>query len=119
MTLGAHRAMPDVLAMERVFTHPALVSCLSKIPTRSPKQQRNMWIQQKRVYQRTTALTRSLGKPSVTSAQAKKLDSLGFSYEDLKKLRSDLDPTEFLQALKDRGVNSKPLREKLLKLLHK
>ena len=117
--LGAHRAMPDVLAMERVFTHPTLASCLSSIPTRSPKQQRCLWIEQKRHFQRITALSKSLGKPSITSAQANRLDSLGFSHEDLQKLRSELNATDFLKVLKSRGVNSKRLREKLLKLVRK
>ena len=42
-----------------------------------------------------------------TSAQAKRLDALGFTYDDLLKLRLD------------KGVNSKPLREKLAKQLQR
>ena len=78
-----------------------------------------MWIQQKRLFQRTTSLTKSLGgKPSITSAQAKRLDALGFTHEDLVKLRAESSNTEsFLEVLKGRGVNSKALREKLGKLL--
>ena len=111
--------MPDVLAMERVLTHPSLVGCPSSIPVRSPKQQTSLWLEQKRLFQRTTALTKSLGKPSITPLQAKRLDFLGFSYQELLRLRSELDAKVFLEVLKTRGVKSKPLREKLLKLLHK
>ena len=121
MPTGEHRALPDVLAMEGVFSHLSLVGCLSRLPIRTPQQQSRLWIQQKRIFQRTTFLTKSLGgKPSITSAQAKRLDALGFNYEDLVKLRADCkDMASFLVVLKDRGVKSKPLREKLGKLLKK
>ena len=105
--------------MERVITHPSLVGCLSKLPIRSPKTQNNLWIHQKRLFQRTSALIRSLGKPAVTSAQAKRLDDLGFGHADLVKLYSESkDRDVFMKVLKDKGVKSKPLREKLVKLLH-
>lgn len=110
--------MPDVLAMERVMTHPSLVACLSNLPIRSPKHQQSLWSSQKRLFQRTTALTRSLGgKPSITSLQAKRLDSLGFTFEGLVKLYRECDPAKFQAVLKEKGVNSKPLREKLAKQL--
>ena len=63
-------------------------------------------------------INRSLGKPAVTSNQAKRLDSLGFAYQDLVQLYSNSkDKEDFITTLKKRGVNSKPLREKLAKLL--
>ena len=97
-------------------THPSLVSCLSKLPTRSPKKQMNAWIEQKRTFQRTTALIKSLGKPTITKPQAKRLDDLGFTYEDLVKLRSKHKDREvFQQVLKDKGVNSKPKLSKFLR----
>ncbi len=34
---GAHRVLPDVLAMEAVMTHPLLASSLTKIPVQSAK----------------------------------------------------------------------------------
>jgi len=104
--------------MERVFTHPKLVSCLSHLHIRSLKQQMSIWVEQKRLYQRISNLIRSLGKPSVTSPQAKRLDALGLGLDELKKLRSESkDGEDFLKILKDKGVNSKPLREKLAKVL--
>ena len=61
----------------------------------------------------------SLGKPSVTSLQAKKLDSLGMSFSVLVNLHiTAKSEDKFQQILKAKGVNSKPLREKLVKLLH-
>lgn len=108
------------MAMERVFTHQSLVSCLSRLPIRSPKTQRKLWIEQKRVFQRTTSLIKSLGKPAITKSQAKRLDILGLGHEDLVQLHSSSkDEEEFLKFLKEKGVNSKPLREKLVKLLYK
>lgn len=105
--------MPDVMAMERVFTHQSLVSCLSILPIRSPMTQRKLWIEQKRVFQRTTSLIKSLGKPAITKPQAKRLDTLGLGHLH----SSSKDNEEFLKLLKEKGVNSKLLREKLVKLL--
>lgn len=116
--IGAHRALPDILAMERVLTHPSLASCLSELPIRSPLTQKKLWVDQKNLHLRTTRLVRSLGKPAVTSLQAKKLDSLGLGYDELLQLKSRSKGKEsFLETLKDKGVNSKPLREKLATLL--
>ena len=115
---GAHRAFPDVIAMVAVMTHPSLVGCLTRILIRSSTRQMDLWTKQKEVFQRATALIKSLGKPSVTSAQAKRLDALGLGYGDLVKLRSESAGDEaFKKNLKDKGVNSKPLHDKLVKLL--
>ena len=119
IVLGAHRALPDVTAMESVITHQSLVSCLSKLPVRPPKTQWKLWIDQKRLFHRTTSLIRSLGKPAITAPQAKRLDALGLGHEELVQLHSNSKGREkFIKVLKDKGVNSKPLREKLAKLLH-
>lgn len=78
----------------------------------------SLWVNQKRLHQRSTALISSLGKPSITNAQAKKLDALGLTYDKLVRLLSELkDGDGFSRILQDMGVHSKPLREKLLKLL--
>ncbi len=77
-----------------------------------------LWAEQKSLHQRTTSLVNSLGKPSVTAPQAKRLDVLGLSYSALLSLRLESKKEEDLIAtLKAKGVNSKPLREKLTKLL--
>ncbi len=66
MLTGAHRALPDVVAMERVMTHPTLINCLAKIPTRTYDRMMELWTTQKLVFSRSTALVMSLGKPSIT-----------------------------------------------------
>ena len=54
----------------------------------------------------------------MTAAQARRLDNLGLGIQELLKLHKDIDnPEEFLTRLKERGVNSKILREKLVKTL--
>ena len=104
LSIGAHRALPDVMAMERILTHASLASCLAELPIRSSNTQRRLWEKQKRLFQRSTALIRSLGKPAVTSNQAKRLDSLGFAYQDLVQLYSNSkDKEDFITTLKKRG----------------
>ncbi len=68
---------------------------------------------------RAASLIKAIGKPTLTSTQAKKLDSLGFTFDSLSLLRQQSGGTEaFQSALKEeRGVRSKPLREKLTKAL--
>ena len=116
---GAHRALPDVDAMEKVITHPKLARCLSKLLIRSATNQGGLWVAMKRRYFRSAALIKELGKPAVTTAQAKRLDELGLDFQDLLKMNSESKtPEEFQTALKNRGVNSKPLREKIVKRFH-
>ena len=118
ITVGTHRALPDVLALEKILTHPSLVTCLSRLPIRSPAQQMKLWIQQKRAHIRTTALVKAIGKPSLTAAQAKRLDVLGLGFNDLLKLHRDSGSRdEFLTAMKDNGIRSGPVREKIVKAL--
>ena len=73
-----------------------------------------LWIQQKRAHIRTTALV----KASLTAAQAKRLDVLGLGFNDLLKLQRDSGSRdEFLTAMKDNGIRSGPVREKIVKAL--
>ena len=37
LSIGAHRALPDVMAMERILTHASLASCPAELPIRSAK----------------------------------------------------------------------------------
>ena len=75
-------------------------------------------LQEKRVHTRITDLVKALGTPSVTAAQARRLDTLGLGFQELLKLHKDIsNPEEFLTNLKERGVRSKILREKLVKTL--
>ena len=69
-------------------------------------------------YQRKISLITSLGKSSITSAQAEKLDSVGFTYTGLLRLCSSCkDEDDFTKALKTKGVNSKVLPKKLWNVL--
>ena len=111
------RALPDVFAMERVLTHPSLVRCLSRLPIRTPGRQIKLWIQQKRAHIRTTSLVKALGKPSLTTIQAKRLDSLGLGFKELLQLRDSHSKEDFLSCLKEKGVRSLLVREKLQKAL--
>lgn len=63
----AHRALPDVEAMEEVFTKTALVDLLSSLPIQSAKQQLQKWHTLKEQRCRTSSLLYALGK-QVTSA---------------------------------------------------
>ena len=56
MYICAHRALPDVFAMERVLTHPSLVRCLSRLPIRTPARQIKLWMQQKQAHIRITSV---------------------------------------------------------------
>ena len=81
-----------------------------------------LWIQQKRAHIRTTALVKAIGKPSLTAAQAKRLDVLGLGFNDLLKLHRDSGTRsgsrdEFLTAMKDNGIRSGPVREKIVEAL--
>ena len=66
--------------MEKVL-HPSLVKCLSSLSIRSPHLHRKLWMEQKKAI-RATTLIKALGKPTLTSAQAKRVDVLGIKFED-------------------------------------
>ncbi len=115
--LGANRALPDVLAMEEVLTHRSLVKCLSNLTIRSPGKQISLWLKQKRAHSRSTALIKSLGRKCITSVQAKRLDSIGLGLHELVELHSSHSNEGFLKCLKDKGVRSEAVRNKLQKAL--
>ena len=98
--------------------HPSMAQCLSSLSIRCPHQQVKLWMEQKQSFIRAANLIKAFGKPSLTSIQAKKLHSLGLNFEDLSKLYRETGARDAFQtALKDRGSNSKLLREKLGKAL--
>ena len=84
--IGAHRALPVVITMKQVLTHPFMVSCFSRLHIYSPCQQLCQWVLQKQAHIRKTTLMKELGK-CVTAAQAAWLDSLGIGIQDLMQLR--------------------------------
>ena len=95
----------------------ALVDLLSSIPTRPARQQLQLWLVQKEQRRRTSTLLHSLGR-RVTPAQAKRLDVLDLSYPVLCEIRGSASSDDkFRRALQERGVRSKPLREKLVAIV--
>lgn len=112
----AHRALPDVEAMEELFTATVIVDLLSTLPKRSANVQIQCWNTQKEQRGRTRALLYSLGQ-QITAAQVKRLDTLRLSYEVLYNLRLSCSTEDFLTTLSQRGVHSKKLREKLCSVL--
>ena len=115
----AHRALPDVEALEEVFMGTRLVDLLSSLPTRPARQQVELWRVQKGQRTRTTRLLHSLGN-RITAAQAKRLDTLGLSHTVLCELRAaSAGDEEFQKVLREREVHSKPLREKLAAVVPK
>ena len=89
-----------------------------------PMLHRKLWMEQKKAIRATSlgyiaiTLIKAHGKPTLTSAQAKRLDALGIKFEDLLNLYLESSTREtFHTVLKERVINSKPLREKLEKAL--
>ena len=82
-----------------------LTGFLSSLPIRLPHLQMKPWMDQNNSDTRAATLI-------------KKLDSLVLTFEELSKLYQKSAPGEhFLTALKLKGINSKPLWEKLVKAL--
>ena len=109
----AHRALTDVEALERIFTDTPLQELLPRLPSRTASSQLHIWTRQKNQHGRCSFLLRALGK-KITSAQVKRLDDLGLTYDKLRFLRKSSDSTDdFVTTLSSKGVNSKALREKL------
>ena len=67
---------------------------------------------------RTTVLIKAMGKPSLTAAHSKCLDSLGLGFNDLLMLQRDTgSKDEFLTIMTDKGIRSGPVLEKISKAL--
>ena len=90
--------------MERVL-HPSLVKCLLSLSIQSPQLHSKLWMEKKKAI-RATALIKALGKPSLTSVQAKRVDALGIKFEDLLNLYLESTTTEaFHTVLKERETS--------------
>ena len=103
--------------LTRCLRHGAVIASLTcQIPIK-PLHTIPTVAQQKKAITATT-LIKALGKPTRTSTQAKRLDALGIEFKDLFNLYLEISNREaFHTVLKERGINSKPLREKLEKTL--
>ncbi len=102
----------------QLLMETALVDLHSSVPARPANQQIRLWQDQKQQRLRTSTLLHSLGK-RITAAQAKRLDTLDLSYKVLCEIRGCANDAEFQRLLKERGVHSKPLREKLTVIVPK
>ena len=102
------------MAKEQVLTNSSMVSCFFRLHIHSPSQQLRQLVQQKRAHIRKTTLMKELGK-CVTAAQAARLYSLGIGTHDLVHLRDCNSQEGFLTALREKGVRSRALSEKLQK----
>ena len=103
--------------MEKLFTSPPLVECLSSLKNHHSKKRLDHWQFQKGQRQRASTLISQLGNPSITVLQAKRLGEIGLNYHSLCQLRSEANEDDFMKVLKDKGAKSKPLREKLALLV--
>ena len=92
----AHRALPDVEAMEELFTSTDLADLLSTLPVRSPSQQLRLRRTQKEQRSRMTSLLYAQGK-CITAAQAKRLDELRLSYTTLCEIGASIATDEGFQ----------------------
>ncbi len=109
----------SIIAEVNIFVAQKVTGCLDKLHIQSPSMQMKKWLAQKTLYTNAALLTRSLGKPSITPTQAKKLVTQGIDFHTLLLLRSRTSDTKdaFIASLKQEGVRSKPLREKLYREL--
>ena len=113
--------------MERGLLHPSLAGCLNNLPIRSPYLQMKLWMKEKQSFVRARALIKVShilarfvdgGEPSLTPTQAKKLNALGLTFDDLFTLYLQSGTKEaFLAALKAKGIRGNLLGEKLVKAL--
>ena len=91
--------------MERVL-HPSLVKCLSSLSILSPQLHRKLWMEQKKAIRGATTLIKAFGKPTLTSAQAKRVEALSIKFEDLLNLYLESTTTEaFHTVLKERETS--------------
>ena len=114
----AHRALPDVEAMEEIFTNSSTVDLLSSLQKRTAKHQLQPWTTQKDQRKRTCSIIYSLGRQ--ITPQAKHLDEPKLSYTVLCEIRgASRDDEDFQRALLQHGVWSKKLRGKLMSAIVK
>ena len=96
-----------------IFIDTALNDLLWTLSICIAKRQLELWHLQKEQRNRTSRLLQSLGK-SVTAIQAKQLDTLNLHYATLCEIwAASVSSDQFQGILLQRGVRSRPLREKL------
>ena len=100
--------------MEKLFTSPPLIECLSSLKSHHSKKELGHWQFQKRKGQRATRLISHLGNPSISVCRPSVLENLDWTTFPSAWSNRQRRVTEIL---KDRRARSKPLREKLALLV--
>ena len=117
--VAGHRALPDVEAMEDIFSHESLKYLLPLLPAQEKKAQDviQQWQKNKELRRERRSLKHSLGQ-QISYNQANRLLKLGLKYLELRRIREKFtDEGKFQRELQRRGVHSRPLREILTKAL--
>ncbi|ORU90792.1 MAG: hypothetical protein A6F71_07525 [Cycloclasticus sp. symbiont of Poecilosclerida sp. M] len=112
---AAHRALPDVEAVESLFMLTPLHDILASlgIGVRSPQQQIHLWTLQKQKRQAVQQLVRFFGK-KITKAHASQLKEKNITLEILEQWRAEANNVkDFNDTLKEHRVNSKKLQDNL------
>ena len=109
----AHRALPDVEAVESLFMLTPLHDILASLGIRTPQQQQNLWEAQKQKRQAVQLLLRYFGK-KITKAHASQLTRNNITTQILEKWKGEAkDVKKFVKILKDNKINSKKLQDNL------
>ena len=109
---AAHRALPDVEAMEELFASPALHDLLSSLPKRSATEQIHKYVR----HQKTRKVLHSFHR-KITTNQAERLVDLNLTYNDLLEIKWSCSKEEFLKKVSKKGVRSKNFTMKLFSIL--
>ena len=109
----AHRALPDVEAVEALFMSTPLQDILPSLLMRTPQQQLHQWRLQMKLRNASQSLLRFFGK-TITKAHARQLSANDITQQDLREWKEEVSSREdFIKLLKGKKVNSKFLRERL------
>ena len=112
-TYNAHRAMDDVVAMERLFTKTPLVSLLSSLTIWNIHKLTLEWDAKMQKNNRIQQLVIGF-KQDTTKSMAKRLELLGLSYEYLKiQYESASSPECFVKWLCSVGLKHKAWHQKI------
>ena len=104
--------------MEELFSHRSLAGLLSSMPSRTAEEQLQKWAEQKQKRAIKAELNNNLLGLDIKKHQIDRLAELDLFYPKLCKIRTKFtNDEEFQKELRQRGVHSKKLREKLARIL--
>ena len=110
-TYNAHRAVDDVVAMERLFTSTPLVSLLSTLTIWNMQKLIQEWNYKVQKNNRIQQLVIGF-KQDTTKSMAKRLEMLGLSYDYLKA-QYESSPESFVKWLCSVGIKYKAWHKKI------